>query len=153
MKIAIGSDHRGFEHKAVISEALSSEGHIMTDFGCPSTESADYPDPALKVGQAVAAGQADLGVLICGSGIGVSIAANKVPGIRAALCWTEAMATTTRQHNNSNVICFSGDNTDAAAALAMTRLWLAADFEGGRHQRRVQIIVDFERDTMTRDQD
>jgi len=153
LRIAIGSDHRGFEHKSVIIEALMRDGHDLDDHGCTGPESADYTDPAISVGWAVACGEADLGVLICGSGIGVSIAANKVPGVRAALCWTEELAATTRQHNDSNVICFSGDNTDAALALLMTRRWLASEFEGGRHARRVQKIIDFEQALADNDQD
>lgn len=146
MKIAIGSDHRGFPHKTQIIEALEADGHELVDCGCDSEESADYPDAAFAVGYAVVAEEAELGVLICGSGIGVSIAANKVPGVRAALCWTEGMAATTRQHNDSNVICFSGDQTTPDEALAMTRVWLSSDFEGGRHARRVQKIIDFEQE-------
>lgn len=146
MRIAIGSDHRGYPHKERIADALTDEGHEVVDCGCDSTESADYPDPAFAVGYAVAAGETELGVLICGSGIGVSIAANKVPGVRAALCWNEGMAATTRQHNDSNVICFSGDQTSEDEALALTRVWLAAEFEGGRHARRVDKIVAFEQE-------
>ena len=145
MNIAVGSDHRGYPHKRRIAEALAADGHEIVDCGCHSTEAADYPDAAFAVGYAVAAGEAELGVLICGSGIGVSIAANKVPGVRAALVWNEGMAATTRQHNDSNVICFSGDQTDEEAALALTRVWLASEFEGGRHARRVQKISDLER--------
>jgi ribose 5-phosphate isomerase B len=146
MKIAIGSDHRGFGHKEHIVEALLDAGHEIIDCGCDSEDSADYPDPAFAVGYAVAAEEVERGVLICGSGIGVSIAANKVPGVRAALCWTEAMAGTTRRHNDSNVICFSAVNTTPEEAEAMTRIWLATDFEGGRHARRVQKIIDFEQE-------
>lgn len=153
MRIAVGNDHRGYEHKRAVAEALAADGHEVTDFGCHGPESADYPDAALAVGRAVAAGEADLGVLVCGSGIGVSIAANKVPGIRAALCCNEAMAATTRRHNDSNVICFSGDHSTAAEAVAMTRVWLASAFEGGRHARRVEKIVAFENDLAARDQD
>jgi len=147
MKIAIGSDHRGFGHKEHIVEALLDDGHEIIDCGCDSTESADYPDPAFAVGYAVVADEVERGVLICGSGIGVSIAANKVPGVRAALCWNEEMAGTTRQHNDSNVICFSADNTTAEEATVMTRRWLATEFEGGRHARRVQKIIDFEQES------
>lgn len=144
MIIAIGSDHRGFGHKTEVSRVLSEAGHRISDMGCDDTQSADYPDAAFAVGRAVASGQADRGVLICGSGIGVSIAANKVKGVRAALCWTVAMAETTRQHNNSNVICFSGDITTIPDAVEMTRHWLDAEFEGGRHARRVDKIIAFE---------
>ena len=147
MMIAIGSDHRGFGHKDHLMAALEAAGHEVIDCGCDSTESADYPDAAFAVGYAVAADEADRGVLICGSGICVSIAANKVPGVRAALCWTEEMAGTTRRHNDSNVICFSAEATSPEEALAMTRRWLATDFEGGRHALRVQKIIDFEQES------
>lgn len=142
--IAIGSDHRGFGHKAAISDALRQRGITVQDFGCAGPESADYPDAAFPVGEAVAGGGADLGVLICGSGIGVSIAANKVRGVRASLCFSEEQARTTRQHNDSNVLCLSGDGTDVATALGVVTAWLDSSFEGGRHQRRVDKITGYE---------
>jgi ribose 5-phosphate isomerase B len=144
MKIAIGSDHRGFAHKALITEALQAEGIEVEDFGCASEESADYPDAALPAAEMVARGAAAGGVLICGSGIGMSIAANKVKGIRASLCFTENQARTTRQHNDSNMICLSGDAVDPQTALALTRIWLDSVFEGGRHAGRVSKITDYE---------
>ena len=144
MKIAIGCDHRGVDHKIMIINKLTELGHEMTDCGCDGSASADYPDPAFAVGNNVADGKCARGILICGSGIGVSIAANKVKGVRAALCWTVEMSKTTRQHNDSNVICFSGDYTSPEDALAMVLCWLSSDFEGGRHGRRVQKIIDFE---------
>ncbi|MCP4571857.1 MAG: ribose 5-phosphate isomerase B [bacterium] len=144
MIIAIGSDHRGFPHKEHIGAALVQAGHEIRDCGCPGLESADYPDAALAVGELVAAGEAGAGVLICGSGIGVSIAANKVRGVRASLCFTPDQANTTRQHNDSNVICLSGDAVDPDTALSLVETWLAAEFEGGRHGRRVDIITDYE---------
>jgi ribose 5-phosphate isomerase B len=151
MKIAIGSDHRGFAHKALISESLRSRGIAVEDFGCASEDAADYPDAALHVAEAVATGQADAGVLICGSGIGMSIAANKVKGIRASLCFTEAQARTTREHNDSNVLCLSGDGVDPARALALTDAWLAASFAGGRHARRVDKIIAYENQHSTQE--
>jgi ribose 5-phosphate isomerase B len=151
MLIAIGSDHRGFPHKAAISEALRARGVEIADQGCPSTESADYPEPALAVGEMVASGRADGGILICGSGIGVSIAANKVRGVRASLCFTEDQARTTRQHNDSNCLCLSGDGVDRETALRIVDAWLGAAFEGGRHQRRVDIITAYEADHMNRE--
>jgi len=144
MKIAIGADHRGFEHKSLLLKALAEESHVVSDLGCPGPESADYPDPAFAVGEEVAAGRADLGILICGSGIGVCIAANKVRGVRAALCFTPDQARTTRRHNDSNVLCLSGDGLDPAHAVEVARAWLAADFEGGRHARRVDKITAYE---------
>ena len=144
MNIAIGSDHRGFAHKELLAATLAERGDTVQDMGCPGPESADYPDAALKVGEAVASGAADAGVLICGSGIGVSIAANKVRGVRASLCFTPDQADMTRRHNDSNVLCMSGDAVDPAGALEILQAWLAADFEGGRHQRRVDLITAYE---------
>ena len=141
MILALGSDHRGFGHKAALIEALKSEGNEILDFGCHGPESADYPEPALAVAEAVAGTRADLGILICGSGIGVSIAANKVRGIRASLCFTPDQARTTRRHNDSNVLCLSGDAVSPEMALTVARAWLESEFEGGRHARRVDIIT------------
>jgi len=141
MRIAIGNDHRGYDHKAALAAWLAESGHTVLDLGCADVDSADYPDHALAVGHAVADGQADLGVLICGSGIGVSIAANKVKDVRAALCCNDQMAAATRCHNDSNVICFSADHTAIDDALRMLGLWLTSEFEGGRHGRRVDKII------------
>jgi len=146
MIIAIGSDHRGYAHKEAIAGHLRERGITVEDFGAHGPESSDYPDAAFPVGEAVAGGGADLGILICGSGIGVCIAANKVRGVRAALCFTEEQARTTRQHNDSNVLCLSGDGIDAALALRVVDAWLGASFEGGRHQRRVDKITGYEAD-------
>jgi ribose 5-phosphate isomerase B len=144
MKIALGSDHRGFRHKALLIESLNGRGIETLDQGCPSEDSADYPDPAFAVGELVASGAVDAGVLICGSGIGVSIAANKVKGVRASLCFTPDQARTTRQHNDSNVLCLSGDALEPAQALTLCDAWLASEFEGGRHGRRVDKIAAYE---------
>lgn len=144
MIIAIGSDHRGFGHKQAVGDQLRRRGITVRDFGCIGPESTDYPDLAFPVGEMVARGDADLGVLICGSGIGVSIAANKVRGVRASLCFDEVQARTTRQHNDSNVLCLSGDGTDLATALRVLDAWLDSSFEGGRHQRRVDKITGYE---------
>jgi ribose 5-phosphate isomerase B len=151
MKIAVGNDHRGYRHKAALVEVLRAAGHEVLDHGCHGEESVDYPDPAFAVGEDVADGRADRGVLVCGSGIGVCIAANKVPGVRAALCWNRAMAVTTRLHNDSNVICFSGDQTSVGDVLEMSLAWLATEFEGGRHGRRVAKIEDYEAGRRERD--
>ncbi len=144
MLIAIGSDHRGFSHKEDIIATLSEMGHTVKDFGCFSTESADYPDAAFPAAELVASGEAGGGILICGSGIGMSIVANKVKGIRASLCFTEDQARTTRLHNDSNMLCLSGDGVDPATAVRLVQSWLAAEFEGGRHQRRVDKITVYE---------
>ncbi len=144
--ISMGSDHRGVVHKALIAEHLTQQGYTVQDFGCHGTDSADYPDAALPVANMVADGLAVGGILICGSGIGMSIAANKVLGVRASLCFTEDQARTTRQHNDSNVLCLSGDGVDPDTAVQLTTAWLNSEFEGGRHARRVDKIVAWEND-------
>ena len=144
MKIALGSDHHGYAHKTLLVDTLRGRGVEVEDLGCSSGESADYPDAALAVAELVGAGRADAGVLICGSGVGMSIAANKVKGVRASLCFTVDQAQTTRRHNDSNVLCLSGDGIDPETALALFDAWLAADFEGGRHGRRVDKIIAYE---------
>ncbi len=151
MLIAIGSDHRGFPHKEQIMAALSEMGHTVKDFGCHSTDSADYPDAAFPAAELVACGEAAGGILICGSGIGMSIVANKVKGIRASLCFTEDQARTTRLHNDSNILCLSGDGVDPATAVHLTRTWLASEFEAGRHQRRVDKITAYEDSHMNKE--
>ncbi len=144
MKIALGSDHRGYPHKTLLADSLRSRGTEVEDLGCHSEESADYPDAALAVAELVGTGKVDAGVLICGSGIGMSIAANKVNGVRASLCFTPDQARTTRRHNDSNVLCLSGDQVDPETALVLCDAWLETDFEGGRHGRRVDKIIAYE---------
>ena len=145
MKIALGSDHRGYQHKALLIDTLRSRGVEAEDLGCYSEDSADYPDAALAVAEMVGTGKVDAGILICGSGIGMSIAANKVKGVRASLCFTPDQAQTTRQHNDSNVLCLSGDQVDPETALILCDAWLETDFEGGRHGRRVDKITAYEK--------
>jgi ribose 5-phosphate isomerase B len=149
MKIALGSDHRGYPHKTLLRDTLRARGVEVEDLGCPGEESADYPDPAFSVGERVASGHADAGVLICGSGIGMSIAANKVKGVRASLCFTPDQARATRQHNDSNVLCLSGDALDPETALILLDAWLASQFEGGRHGRRLDKITAYENHHLT----
>jgi len=144
LKIAIGSDHRGAALKRHLIGILSGAGHEMIDCGGTGDDPVDYPDSAFVVGRLVAAGECERGILICGTGIGVSIAANKVRGVRAALCWNVEMAEITRRHNDSNVLCLSGDATGLHLAGEMARRWLATDFEGGRHAGRVNKIVAYE---------
>ncbi|MEZ4387668.1 MAG: ribose 5-phosphate isomerase B [Candidatus Krumholzibacteriia bacterium] len=144
MNIAIGNDHRGYAHKAAIEAHLATLGHRVIDCGCDGPESADYPDHAVAVGERVADGRADLGILICGSGIGVSIAANKVRGVRASLCCDREAAAATRRHNDSNVLCLGGDRTTVREAVALVDAYLAAGFDGGRHARRVDKITGYE---------
>lgn len=145
MKIALGADHAGFELKESVKRLLAAQGIQVDDRGTHSAESVDYPDFARAVGEAVARRQADLGILVCGTGIGMSMSANKVPGIRAARVDTEFEAEMARAHNNANVLCLGARVTDAATAEKLVRKFLETRFEGGRHQRRVDKIMAIER--------
>jgi len=142
MKIAIGSDHGGFALKTRIVELLKQKDIIVEDMGCNSPESVDYPDYAAAVSDAVSNASVDQGIVICMTGIGVSMTANKFPRVRAALCLDADMATLTRQHNNANVLCLSGKYTKEDETEAIIDAWLTAEFEGGRHERRVNKIKD-----------
>ncbi len=137
MKIAIASDHGGFALKQNVMMYLEAEGHEVSDLGCYSEESVDYPQFGRTCAQAVARHQADRGIVICGSGIGISIAANKVKGIRCALCTSVEMAKLSRQHNDANMLALGGRLTELPDALDIVRAWLTTEFEGGRHERRV----------------
>lgn len=145
MRIAIGSDHRGFEAKQRIKALLESIGQTVVDHGCTSKESSDYPDAGLAVAAEVSSGKADRGILFCGSGIGMSISANKVDGVRAALCHDELTAQMSRRHNDANVLCLPADLVGDALMQNIVKNWLTAEFEGGRHLKRVQKIVEFEK--------
>jgi len=134
-RIIIGSDHAGIDLKSYIMKTLTEVEFF--DAGTHSRESCDYPDFAATVAEAVAEGRYPAGIVICGSGIGVSIAANKVPGVRAALCCNEYMAEMSRRHNDANILALGARVTGEDLALAIVRRWLATDFEGGRHERRV----------------
>ena len=140
MKIAVGTDHRGFEAKQKLIEALRRDGHEVMDCGTHSTESCDYPDPAFRVATRVAKGEAERGILICMSGIGMTIAANKVRGVRAGLCHKSATAKLSREHNDTNVLVLSSMEAQEPMET-IVRAWLAAPFEGGRHQRRIEKIT------------
>jgi ribose 5-phosphate isomerase B len=144
MKIAIGSDHGGFVLKNEILKHIQSKGYDIKDFGCCSAESVDYPDVAHEVSVAVVKGEYDRGILICGTGIGISIAANKIPGIRAALCGDCFSAKVSREHNNANILAMGERVIGVELAKMITDIWLATDFEGGRHGRRVDKIGDIE---------
>ena len=143
-RIAIGGDHRGFTLKELIVPFLQNAGHSYQDFGCYSTDPVDYPDIAQKVGEAVASGNFDQGILICNTGIGISIAANKIKGVMAALCCDVFAAQRARQHNDANVLCLRGEDIDTDSALEIVKTFLATDFEGGRHLRRVNKIRSLE---------
>ncbi len=144
MKIALGSDHRGFHSKERIKEYLTAMNHEVIDFGVLSASSADYPDTAFPTAHSVAARETEMGILICGSGIGMSIAANKVAGIRAALCHDELTAQMAREHNDANVLCLAADLIGEELARRTVDAWLASEFAGGRHERRINKISDFE---------
>ncbi|MBK9126394.1 MAG: ribose 5-phosphate isomerase B [Phycisphaerales bacterium] len=144
MKIAIGSDHRGYEAKERIKALLMDMGLEIADFGVSGKQAADYPDTGLAVAESVAAGQADRGILFCGSGIGMSITANKVHGIRAALCHDELTAQMAKRHNDANVLCLPADLVGDALMQGIVRTWLSAEFEGGRHARRLEKIAQYE---------
>jgi glycine hydroxymethyltransferase len=137
LTLAVGADHAGYELKETLKELLVARGAAVTDLGVTSRDPADYPDSAQAVARSVAAGQHELGLLVCGTGIGMSIAANKVPGVRAALACNPAMATLARQHNNANILCLGGRTIDADQARKALEAFLDARFEGGRHERRV----------------
>ncbi|MDH4222778.1 MAG: ribose 5-phosphate isomerase B [candidate division Zixibacteria bacterium] len=141
MKIALGADHKGFQYKNKIKIFLQEKGFELKDFGTFSEESVDYPDYGFKVARAVAKSEADRGILVCWTGIGMCIAANKIKGIRASLCLHEEMAKLTRAHNDSNVLCLSAKFTSEDKLSKIVEVWLNTPFEGGRHQRRLDKIV------------
>lgn len=143
MKIAIGSDHGGFALKQQIVALLNEMGHQVKDFGCFSEDSVDYPDFAFPTAEAVAGGEFERGILICGTGIGVSICANKVKGIRCALCGDVLSAELTRKHNDSNVLAMGGRIIGVETAKAIVKTWLNTEFEGGRHIRRIEKINNY----------
>lgn len=140
IKIAIGSDHGGFDYKASIIKALQVKGYDVVDMGTYSPESCDYPIIAKKVARAVAKGDFEKGILVCGTGIGMSMAANKVKGIRAAVCGDTFSARATRAHNNANILCLGQRVVGEGLALDIVAIWLTTKFEGGRHERRVNMI-------------
>ena len=147
MKIAVGSDHRGVKVKARVMDLLGSCGHTAIDEGAHSDESIDYPDIASAVSTRVISGDADRGILICGTGIGMAIAANKHDGIRAAAIYDEVAADLCRRHNDVNVLCLSGDMLGERNIDKLIQVWLEADFEGGRHARRLEKITRLEVDS------
>ena len=144
MKVALGSDHRGYEVKEQIKAILTELGHEFIDFGANSNEPVDYPDTAYLTAKAVSTKEADRGILICATGIGMCMAANKVQGVRAALCHEELIAQVSRVHNDSNVLCLSGDQIGETLLRKMVETWLSTEFSGGRHQRRVNKITAIE---------
>lgn len=146
MKIAIGSDHRGYEAKERIKMLLRELTADVIDHGTNTRDSCDYPDMAIGVANDVASGKAERGILLCGTGLGMSISANKVHGVRAALCHDELTAQLSRRHNDANVLCLPADLIGDALMQSMVRTWLDTKFEAGRHARRVEKIQEFERE-------
>ncbi len=140
MKYFIGTDHAGYEVKSFVIDFLQKRGIEVEDLGCYSTESVDYPDYAHKVAKAVLENEGSMGILICGSGIGMSLAANKHKGIRAALCHDHYTASMARRHNNANILCFGARIVGKGEIESILEGWLNSEFEGGRHQRRVEKI-------------
>jgi len=145
MKIALGCDHGGVEHKNAILEHLKDRGFEVKDFGIYEVKSVDYPDIAKPVALSVANKEYDLGILVCGTGIGMSLAANKVKGIRAAVCSDHFSAKYTRLHNDSNILCLGGRVIGIGTALELVDLFVDTQFEGGRHQLRVDKIMEIEK--------
>ena len=146
MKISVASDHAGFELKEAIREHLIDLGHEVVDFGTDSDESTDYPDYATPAASVVARGEADRGVLVCGSGQGMVMTANKVRGVRAALAWHPEIARLSRQHNDANVLTLPARFLGIEQALEIVDVWLDAEFEGGRHENRVEKMMKAEED-------
>lgn len=144
MKIAIGCDHGGYTLKEAVKAHLAEKGIETEDFGCYSQDSVDYPPIAAKAARSVAAGENDFGILICSTGIGISISANKVKGIRAALCTDRHCAEMTRRHNNANILCMGGHVVTSETAKRIVDVFLGTEFEGDRHQRRIDLITDIE---------
>lgn len=145
MRIAVGSDHRGFDVKKRILELLSKLGHEGVDAGPTTCEAVDYPDIAGAVASMVAGGSAERGILICGTGIGMAIAANKYPGVRAAPCHDDLTAEMSRRHNDLNVLCLSADLLGEKLIDRMVELWMNTPFDGGRHTRRIEKIAEAEK--------
>jgi len=143
--LAIGCDHGGFELKNAIVEHLNERGIKVKDFGIYELESVDYPEIALKVGNSIVAGECALGILVCGTGIGMSIAANKIKGIRAAACSEAFSAEFTRRHNDSNILCLGGRVIGSGVAMELVDKFIDTEFEGGRHQRRVDAVMNIEK--------
>lgn len=145
MKIAMASDHAGFRLKEALKTFLAEKGHTVTDFGTDNETSVDYPDFGIKAARAVANGACETGILVCYTGIGMSIIANKVKGIRAALCHNQLTVEMSRRHNNANVLCLGARIVPEELAKELAELWLSTPFEGDRHLRRTNKIADYEK--------
>nr|WP_312576521.1 ribose 5-phosphate isomerase B [Sedimentibacter sp.] len=144
MKVVVASDHGGFELKEIVKEHLEKSGYAVTDIGTYNTDSVDYPDYGERAGEMVASKNVDRGIVICGTGIGISLAANKVSGIRCALCTDEYMAIMSRKHNNANMLALGNRVIGSGLALSIVDAWMTTDFEGGRHGVRVDKLMKIE---------
>ncbi|KLU67067.1 ribose-5-phosphate isomerase B [Desulfosporosinus acididurans] len=144
MRVVLGADHGGYELKEAIRGHLESQGYEVLDVGTYSTDSVDYPMYGFAVGNAILKGEADLGIAVCGTGQGISIAANKLPGIRSAVCTETFSARMAREHNNANVLALGGRVVGVGLALDIVDIFLKTEFSGGRHERRINLITDFE---------
>jgi ribose 5-phosphate isomerase B len=144
MRVAVGADHRGCAIRTKVIETIQRLGHEVIDLGTCTSEPVDYPDIAVQVGRLVGRGEVERGILVCGTGLGMCIAANKVPGVRAAPCHDDLTAEMSRRHNDLNVLCLSADMLGERLIDRMIEIWLNTPFEGGRHARRVQKILDLE---------
>ena len=144
MKLGIGNDHVGYEMKLEIKAYLEAKGHEVIDYGAYSSERSDYPVYGEKVARAIVSGECDAGILICGTGVGISVSANKVHGIRAAVCSEPVTAALSKRHNNANIIAFGARIVGIEMAKAIVDAWLSAEFEGGRHAHRVGLLMDIE---------
>ena len=144
MKIAVACDHGGFQKKLLIIGHLRSKGHRVSDYGSHTPDSVDYPDYAVPAAESVASGESDRAILVCTTGIGMCMAANKVRGVRAALCYNEEVASDSRTHNNSNVLCLAGKYLDDKTTLRIVDVWLREIFRRGRHKRRMDKIARYE---------
>jgi len=144
MKVVIACDHGGFELKEIVKEHLMEKGYSVMDIGTYNTDSVDYPDYGQKAGEIVAKKEADRGIVICGTGIGISLAANKVSGIRCALCTNEYMAIMSRKHNNANMLALGNRVIGSGLAISIVDVWMSTEFEGGRHEVRVNKLMNIE---------
>jgi ribose 5-phosphate isomerase B len=144
MRIAIACDHRGFSVKQALKIWLQERGHEVVDLGTHTDQACDYPDMALAAGMSLFNGEVERAVLICGTGIGMSMAVNKIPGVRGALCHDQVSAELARRHNDANCLCLPGDMLTDGVAMQITEAWLEIPFEGGRHERRLKKIQEFE---------
>ena len=150
MKIVIGSDHRGYDLRQVVTDFLRSENYTVEELGASDKGIVDYPDVASDIAKLVSHNEADRGILICGTGIGMCVVANKYPGVRAASCSNDVIAEMSRRHNDANVLCLSGDMLGERSCVSLVKKWLETAFDGGRHQMRIEKISEIEKSLQSR---